>query len=145
MQSLERIIQDERSTLVAQYTPSKHTNSGYQSEAALEAEFIAILELQGYEYVPIKSEEALIENLKKQLEALNNITFSPSEWQRFFKEVLCRASDGIIEKTTLIQEQEIQVLKRDDGCEINIKLLDKNHIYNNRLQVINQYAVEGWR
>ena len=51
--------------------------------------------------------------------------------------------DGIVEKTRRIQTDYIQNLRRDDGTTKNIKLIDKENIYNNRLQVINQYAVEG--
>ena len=53
------------------------------------------------------------------------------------------ADSGITEKTTLIQEDCVQVLKRDDGSFKNIKLIDKDHIHNNRLQVINQYVPQG--
>ena len=119
--------------------------AAYQSEAALERDFIAQLQRQAYEYLPITSEAELVANLRRQLEALNKIEFSDAEWQSFFNEKITSANDGIIEKTARIQEDHIQVLKRDDGSTKNIYLIDKQHIHNNRLQVINQYEIEGAR
>ena len=96
---------------------------------------------QGYEYLPIHSEAELIANLRKKLEVLNNYTFSDSEWDRFFKNSLANPNDHIVEKTRKIQEDFVQVLKRDDGSTKNITLIDKKNIHNNLLQVINQYAI----
>ena len=56
-------------------------------------------------------------------------------------ERIAGANDGIVEKTVRIQEDHVQLLKRDDGSTKNITLLDKTNIHNNRLQVINQYEV----
>ena len=83
----------------------------------------------------------LVANLRRQLEALNGITFSDGEWERFFTTSIAGQNDGIVEKTVRIQEDHVQVLKRDDGSTKNITLLDKKNIHNNRLQVINQYEV----
>ena len=77
------IMAANESTVVAEYTPEQKKSDAYQSEAALEKEFIRMLAEQGYEYITIHSEEALISNLRKQLEKLNNYTFSDSEWDRF--------------------------------------------------------------
>lgn len=129
---------------VASAVPKNERNSdAYQSEAELEAAFIKQLQRQAYEYIQVESEEALIANLRRQLELLNNIQFSDSEWKRFFKASIASENDGIIEKTRRIQEDYIQVLKRDDGSSKNIWLIDKNNIHNNRLQVMNQYTVQG--
>lgn len=134
----------ETSTVVAEYTAeygSKALRSdAYQSEADLEKEFIRLLGEQGYEYLNIKSEVDLIANLRKQLELLNNYTFTDNEWERFFKGILANPNNGIIEKTAFIQEDNIQNLLRDDGTTKNITLIDKNNIHNNRLQVLNQYS-----
>ncbi|MCE5203082.1 MAG: type I restriction endonuclease subunit R, partial [Actinomycetia bacterium] len=112
-----------------------------QSEAALERELIRLLQSQAYEYLPLTCEADLIANLRTQLEALNNITFSDSEWERFFTERIAGANEGIVEKTVRIQEDHVQLLKRDDGTTKNVTLIDKGNIHNNRLQVINQYEV----
>lgn len=133
------IMAANESTVVAEYTPEQKKSDAYQSEAALEKEFIRMLTEQGYEYITIHSEEALISNLRKQLEKLNNYTFSDSEWERFFSTFIAADNDGIVEKTRRIQEDHIGVLTCDDGTLKNIYLLDKKKIHNNFLQVINQY------
>src|SRR5665811_1043636 len=74
---------------------------------------------------------------------VNQFTFSDQEWQRFFGSILANTGQGIVEKTALVQEDHVQVLARDDGSSKNIYLIDKVHIHNNRLQVINQYEVPG--
>ncbi|HQO05527.1 MAG TPA: type I restriction endonuclease subunit R [Fervidobacterium sp.] len=98
---------------------------------------------QGYEYISVHNEAALISNLRKQLELLNDFTFTDSEWERFFTECIANTNEGIVEKTRKIQDDYIQILKREDGTTKNIYLLDKKDIHNNRLQVINQYEEEG--
>lgn len=133
----------EESTVVAEYTPDPRLEDSYQSEAALEREFIDTLTSQAYEYLPITSEADLIANLRRQLEALNGVTFSDTEWQRFFDTCIAGSNDSIADKTRRIQEDHVQVLVRDDGTRKNIRLIDKNVIHNNRLQVINQYEVPG--
>ncbi len=142
----EPIALSNESTVVAEFVPEYAVReAAYQSEAALERDFIAQLQRQAYEYLPITSEAELVANLRRQLEELNKIEFSDAEWQSFFNEKITSANDGIIEKTARIQEDHIQVLKRDDGSTKNIYLIDKQHIHNNRLQVINQYEIEGAR
>ena len=128
-------------TVVTEYEPAKRRSEAYQSEAELEKEFIQLLCEQGYEYLPIHSEQELIQNLRNKLEELNSYRFSDTEWKWFFSNCIASATDGIVEKTRRFQEDCIQVLRRDDGSTKNIKLLDKDHVHNNRLQVINQYAV----
>ena len=135
------VAQSSESTVVTEYKPQEKRSDAYQSEAELEKEFIRLLVELGYERLTIHKEKDLITNLRLQLEKLNNYTFSDIEWERFFTEVLANAKDGIVEKTRLIQEDHVQVLKRDDGTSKNILLIDKKSIHNNRLQVINQYAV----
>ena len=131
------------STVVAEYTPDKNRADTYQSEAALEQEFLHLLTQQGYEYLPIHQETDLVDNLRRQLEALNDYTFTDGEWKRFFRESIVGANDGIVEKTRRIQQDHVQVLRQDSGAAKNIYLLDKKNIHNNRLQVINQYEEEG--
>jgi len=128
-------------TVVAEYIPESSRSDAYQSEAALEKEFIRLLTAQGYEYLTIHNEATLITNLRAQIEALNDYRFTDSEWERFFKEIIANANDGIVEKTRRIQADHIQNLLRDDGSTKNIAFIDKKNIHNNRLQVINQYEV----
>lgn len=135
------VAQSSESTVVTEYKPQAKRSEAYQSETALEQEFICLLQELGYEYLPIHTEKDLIDNLRRQLEAVNSYRFSVDEWRRFFGEVLCNPKNGIVEKTRFIQEDHVQVLCRDDGSSKNITLIDKKNIHNNRLQVINQYAV----
>ena len=143
MSEYQMIVQSPDSTVVAEYTPDKNRADTYQSEAALEQEFLHLLTQQGYEYLPIHREADLVDNLRRQLEALNGYTFTAGEWKRFFRESIVGANDGIVEKTRRIQQDHVQVLRQDSGAVKNIYLLDKKNIHNNRLQVINQYEEEG--
>lgn len=133
------VMEMSNSTVVTEYKPVQKRSDSYQSEAALEKEFIKMLEEQGYDYLQIHDSNTLINNLRKQLELLNKYNFTDSEWERFFNDNICNNNDGIVEKTRKIQEDNIQVLKRDDGTSKNITLIDKKCIHNNSLQVINQY------
>ncbi len=133
------VMEMSSSTVVTEYKPVQKRSDSYQSEAALEKEFIKMLEEQGYDYLQIHDSNSLINNLRKQLELLNKYNFTDSEWERFFNDNICNNNDGIVEKTRKIQEDNIQVLKRDDGTSKNITLIDKKSIHNNSLQVINQY------
>ena len=134
------VMEMSDSTVVTEYEPLKKKSDAYQSEQALENEFIRMLTEQGYEYLQINDANALNINLRKQLEMLNDYKFADSEWDRFFNNNIANNNDGIVEKTRKIQEDYIQVLKREDGTSKNIYLLDKKNIHNNRLQVINQYV-----
>ncbi|WP_407456140.1 type I restriction endonuclease subunit R [Fibrobacter sp.] len=135
------VAQTTENTVVTEYESAAKRAEGYQSEAALEKEFIEMLCAQGYEYLSFHTETELILNLRKQLEKLNGYQFSDNEWKRFFSDCIANANDGIVEKTRKIQEDNVQVLKRDDGTSKNITLIDKRNIHNNFLQVINQYQI----
>ena len=134
------VMEMNDSTVVTEYEPIKRKSDSYQSEQALENEFIRLLTEQGYDYLEIHDSESLIKNLRTQLEIVNDYKFTDSEWDIFFNDSIANSNDGIVEKTRKIQEDNIQVLKRDDGTSKNITLIDKKCIHNNRLQVINQYV-----
>lgn len=134
------VMEMNDSTVVTEYEPVKRKSDSYQSEQALENEFIRMLTEQGYDYLEIHDSESLIKNLRTQLEIVNDYKFTDSEWNRFFNDSIANNNDGIVEKTRKIQEDNIQVLKKDDGTSKNITLIDKKCIHNNRLQVINQYV-----
>ena len=134
------VMEMNDSTVVTEYEPVKRKSDSYQSEQALENEFIRMLTEQGYDYLEIHDSESLIKNLRTQLEIVNDYKFTDSEWDRFLNDSIANSNDGIVEKTRKIQEDNIQVLKRDDGTSKNITLIDKKCIHNNRLQVINQYV-----
>ena len=135
------VAQTSENTVVTEYEPVKKRSDAYQSEAELEREFIRMLTEQGYEYLPIHKEVDLLANLREQLEKLNGYAFSDTEWERFLSESIANPNEHIVEKTRKIQEDYVQVLKRDDGSSKNILLIDKKNVHNNFLQVINQYTV----
>ena len=134
------IAESKDYTVLSEYALSEKKSDAYQSEAELEQELIRNLCEQGYDYLPIHHEADLIANLRKQLERLNAYAFTDHEWQHFFKECIANQNDDIVAKTRKIQEDYIQVLKRDTGESKNICLIDKTNIHNNSLQVINQYV-----
>ena len=119
------IISTSESTVVSEYEPQTKRSDAYQSEAALEAAFIKMLGEQGYEYISIHKEEDLIANLRKQLELLNNFSFTDQEWETFFNTKIANNNDSIVEKTRKIQEDYVQNLTCEDGRTQNIKLIDK--------------------
>ena len=137
------IAESQEYTVVSEYDHVATPAESYQSEADLEKEFIRLLQEQGYDYLSIHTETDLISNLRAQLEKLNHYSFTDSEWEKFFNECIANRNDDIVAKTQKIQDDYIQVLKRDTGESQNIKLIDKDNIHNNFVQVINQYVEEG--
>ena len=135
------VAQTSENTVVTEYEPVKARSDSYESEAELEREFIRMLGEQGYEYLPIHTEAELIVNLRAQLEKLNGYRFTDGEWERFLSNNVANPNEHVEEKTKKIQEDYVQVLKRDGGTSLNIKLIDKKNVHNNFLQVINQYTV----
>lgn len=140
------VAENINSTVMGEYLADAPRQTRYQTEADLENECIDILRSQSYEYLPITSEADLIANLRTQLEKLNNYTFTDSEWHQFFTKEVANPNYSIEEKTQTIQEDYIKNLVRDDGTVKNIYLLNKEHIHDNHLQVINQYeTADGQR
>lgn len=118
--------------------------AAYQTEAALEREFIQDLINQGYEHAShIKTMDAMLANVRKQLQALNNMVFTEGEWSRFQEEYLNRPSDGLIAKTDKIQRNHIYDFVFDDGHIQNIYLVDKKDIVRNKVQVVSQFEQKG--
>lgn len=136
------IAESAEYTVVSEYEHAVSTSEAYQSEAELEKEFIRLLVEQGYEYLLIHTEADLVSNLRTSLEKLNGYRFTDNEWEHFFNECIANKNDDIVAKTARIQEDYIQVLKRDNGESRNIYLIDKKNIHNNFVQVINQYVEE---
>ena len=132
------IVLDQYNKLV------EEPNAGYQTEGSLEREFIRDLRAQGYEYLQeLNSHDALVKNLRTQLQRLNNVVFSDAEWRRFLEEYLDKPSDSLIEKTRKIHDDSIYDFVFDNGRIQNIYLLDKKNLANNSLQVINQFEQTG--
>lgn len=137
------IVEQENVTVMSSYTPLPREERGGQSEEELELSFIKQLTEQGYEYVNITSEAQMISNLRKEIDRLNGLTLSDSEWKTLFEEHIASQNLTIEDKTNIIQRSEIISIKLDDKSSQNIKLIDKKDIHNNHLQVLNQYVPEG--
>jgi type I restriction enzyme R subunit len=144
MNKYNLISENKESTVVSEYIPlpNQLRDTSYQTESELEKEFIKQLQSQAYEYLKINTEQDLIQNLRNQLEKLNNYTFTDNEWNKFFTEEIANQNQGIEEKTTTIQEDYVKNLLKDDGSTKNIYLIKKDNIHDNVLQVINQYSTE---
>ncbi len=147
MTQYSTIVESQNFIVLDDYTNSSFVNelpAGYQTEAALEHQLIVDLKNQGYEYPEdIKTPEALLANARKQVQALNNTSFSDEEWVRFVEEYLDKPSDSIVEKTRKIQNDCSYDFIFDDGHIQNIYLVDKKNIARNKVQVINQFEQTG--
>jgi len=143
MDDYKIIVEQDHSTVMAHYEVETKPDGGYQSEAKLETDFIKQLVSQGYEYVYVKDEAGLLKNLRQQIEAFNNVRLSDTEWKRLLP-MISNEQMTILEKTEMLQGKGfILSLPMDKGVNKNIKLIDKTNVYNNRLQVINQYEENG--
>ena len=120
------------------------TPATYQTEGDLEREFIQDLINQGYEHLPnLNTPEKMLANVRVQLQTLNNVQFSESEWRRFVEEYLDKPSDNRIDKTRKIHTNYIHDFVFDDGHIQNIYLVDKKSLSRNKLQVISQFNQKG--
>ncbi len=138
------IAESNNFIVLDKYTQEWKVAESYQSEDALEREFIQDLQNQGYEFLPyLNTPEALLANLRVQLQALNNVQFAEGEWLRFVETWLDKPSDGIVEKTRKIHDDYIHDFVFDDGRIQNIYLLDKKNIARNKVQVIKQFEQTG--
>ncbi|GAA7845619.1 type I restriction endonuclease subunit R [Helicobacter pylori] len=140
----EIIAENNESTVVAEHhSNNNERKSAYESEAELERAFIALLEKQGYEFKKIHKEQELKDNLKEQLEKLNDHRFTPKEWEILYSQFIANRNDDYKAKTRKIQEDPIFNLTLEDGKTKNIKIIDKKNIHKNALQVIHQYSTKG--
>ena len=138
------ISENDESTVVAEFEQGFFVaEAPYMSERNLEDQFVEQLRIQEYEYLRITTEAELIANLHKQLEQLNGVSFNDSEWKRFFTTCIAKPNSGIVEKTRVIQEDPRFNFTFDNGDMKNIMLLDKQHIHQNQLQVMQQYTPTG--
>lgn len=121
----------------------KEVATSYQTENALETEFIEDLKSQGYEPIRLDSNQSMLANVRVQLQSLNNMQFTDAEWKRFVTEYLDKPSESLVEKTRKIHDDYIYDFKFDDGHLQNIYLVDKKNIVCNRLQVLSQFEQTG--
>lgn len=137
------LLEGPESTVCAEAPNAGNTSSAYQSEAELEDELIHQLVAQGYERADIADEAAMVANLRARIERLNRFAFTDADWDRFFREHIARENDGIVDKTRRIQHAPVIDFTLEDGTIKNIMLIDRDHIYRNAVQVMNQYATDA--
>ena len=141
---MNTIAETNNFIILDRYENIPQSNGDYQSEAALEREFIQDLISHGYENpTHLTTPKALLENVREQLQALNRVVFSDAEWSRFVEEYLDKPSDGLVEKSRKIHDDFIYDFTFDDGRLGNIYLIDKNNFSRNKVQVINQFEQKG--
>jgi len=138
------IAESNNYIILDKYTKIDQQNGGYQTEADLERELIQDLQNQGYEYPQdLNTPEKMLNNVRVQLQNLNNVQFLDSEWIRFVTQFLDKPSDNSIDKTRKIHDDYIYDFVFDDGHIQNIYLLNKENITRNKLQVISQFEQKG--
>lgn len=141
---IKPILESNNFIILDKYTREWKGQGNYQSEAELERELIADLVIQGYEFLPnLNTPKSMLTNVREQLQTLNKVIFSNSEWLRFVETYLDKPSDSIVEKTRKIHDDYIHDFVFDDGRIQNIYLLDKTNISRNKLQVIKQFEQSG--
>lgn len=147
MKEYKTIAESNNFIVLDKYTKYLEVNEApatYQTEAALEKEFIQDLINQGYENpTNLTTLQAMLANVRVQLQALNNTEFSNSEWARFVEEYLDKPSDNTVDKTRKLEDNYIYDFVFDDGHIQNIYLVDKKNIVRNKVQVISQFEQKG--
>ena len=144
MSDYKTIAESNNFIVLDKYSPEWKVAEGYQSESDLEREFIQDLVNQGYEFLPtLNTPQALLANVRVQLQALNSVQFAEGEWARFVETWLDKPSDSIVDKTRKIHDDYIHDFVFDDGRIQNIYLLDKKNVTRNKVQVIKQFEQAG--
>jgi len=144
MTDYKTIAESNNFIVLDKYNKDWKVAESYQNEDALERELIEDLQNQGYEYLPgLNNPQAMLANVRVQLQSLNNVEFLEGEWRRFVETYLDKPSDTILDKTRKIHDDYIHDFVFDDGRIKNIYLLDKNNVTSNKVQVIKQFEQTG--
>ncbi|MFP2467137.1 HsdR family type I site-specific deoxyribonuclease [Pseudescherichia vulneris] len=142
-QQTHTIAESNNFIVLDKYTKAQPTGDSYQSESDLERELIQDLQNQGYEFLAVKSQTAMLANIRAQLQSLNGVAFNESEWRRFTEQYLDSPSDSSLDKTRKIHIDYICDFTFDDGRLENIYLIDKKNLMRNKVQVIQQFEQTG--
>ena len=143
MTDYNTIAESNNFIVLDKYTKAQPTGDSYQSESDLERELIQDLQNQGYEFLAVKSQTAMLANIRAQLQSLNGVVFNESEWRRFTEQYLDSPSDSNLDKTRKIHIDYICDFTFDDGRLENIYLIDKKNLMCNKVQVIQQFEQTG--
>jgi type I restriction enzyme R subunit len=110
----------------------------HQSEAILEKNLVNQLIGLGYSSVKIQDGEALVANLKSQLEIFNETTFTTKEFDAILNHL---AKGNVFEKAKTLRDRF--QLTKEDGTSFYVRFFNKEDNGKNLFQVTNQVTVEG--
>jgi type I restriction enzyme R subunit len=147
MQQYKTIAESNNFIVLDKYKKFSELNeppASYQTEADLEKELVQDLANQGYSYHPeINNQQTMLDNVRVQLQHLNDMQFTDKEWARFVEEYLDKPSDNLVDKTRKLHDNYIYDFVFDDGHIQNIYLVDKKNVVRNKVQVISQFEQKG--
>lgn len=96
MSNYSTVAESNHFIVLDKYIKDSQAIHSYQTEADLERELIQDLTNQGYDFLSnIKNAKAMLNNVREQLQLLNNVQFLESEWSRFVETYLDKSSDSI--------------------------------------------------
>ena len=110
----------------------------HQSEAILENNLISQLAGLGYKSVKIMDGDALVANLKTQLESFNQEQFSDLEFTTILNHL---AKGNVFEKAKTLRDRFS--FTRENGDTVYVRFFDNENWNNNLFQVTNQVTQEG--
>lgn len=109
-----------------------------QPEQILENSLVAQLVQLGYERVSIKDEEAMLANLKRQLEKNNKVELSDGE----FRQIVNALSKGSIFDRAKVLRDRV-AYRNAEGKTRTVELINQRHWCQNEFQVTQQVTMEG--
>ena len=109
-----------------------------QSEAILEQALMSQLHGLGYSFVPVHDGEALLTNLKSQLERFNTTTFTTKEFAAILNHL---AKGNVFEKAKTLRDR-FNVTK-EDGTTFYVRFFNNEDWSKNLYQVTNQVQQQG--
>lgn len=142
-QETHAVAETNNFIVLDKYTKAWEAADSYQSESDLERELIQDLRNQGYEFVSLPSQQAMLANARTQIQALNGVTFNDGEWRRFCEQYLDSPSDSSLDKTRKIHIDYICDFTFDNGQLENVYLIDKKNLVRNKVQVTQQFEQAG--
>jgi type I restriction enzyme R subunit len=109
-----------------------------QPEQVLEESLVTQLISLGHERVTVRDEASLLDNLRLQIEAHNQVSLSAGD----FRQILNKLSKGsIFEKAKTLRDRIAYT--NDNGETKTVELIDQIDWCKNRFQVTQQVTVEG--
>lgn len=109
-----------------------------QPEAILENNLVKQLTGLGYKRVSILNEAQLLQNLKEQLEAFNETSFSTREFETILNHL---AKGNVFEKAKTLRDRF--VITRENGEHFYVRFFNNENWSKNLFQVTNQVTQEG--